>query len=168
MNDTYANSRFDNMDNPEKVKIISMKVRDTLDKQGFPPFKFEVQVTRLQTRCGGKAKYRSNTILLNSDYLRAFGDEFLSDVLPHEIVHLYVGRYYGWGAQPHGPEFKSLMRKLGLNQSAYHKFPVENWHKKLCAPSFTVTVNASQKESVIDSSIIRMIPVKNRIVHTLI
>jgi hypothetical protein len=38
----------------------------------------------------------------------------------------------------------------------------------LCAPSFSVTVDVTQNESAIDSSIIRMIPVKNRIVHTLI
>jgi predicted SprT family Zn-dependent metalloprotease len=168
MTDTSANSRIDNMDNTEKVKVIAMEVRNTLDKHGFPPFKFEVQITRLQTTYGGRARYSSNTVLLNSDYLREFGNEFLSTTLPHEIVHLYVGRYYGWGVQPHGREFKSLMRKLKLNPSAYHNFPVQNWHKKLCAPSFSVTVDVTQNESAIDSSIIRMIPVKNRIVHTLI
>jgi len=165
MTDTSATSLYSDMSNPKKVSVIAMEVRDSLDKHGLSPFKFEVQVTRLQTRCGGKAKYRSNTILLNSDYLREFGDEFLSDTLPHEIVHLYVGRYYGWGVQPHGREFKSLMRKLGADPSAYHRFPVQNWHKKLCAPSFNVTVDVTQNESVIDSSITRMIPVKNRIVH---
>lgn len=162
---TSATSLYPNMDNHEKVKVIAMEVRDTLDKHGFPPFKFEVQITRLQTTYGGRARCSSNTILLNSDYLREFGDEFLSTTLPHEIVHLYVRRYYGWEVQPHGREFKSLMRKLKLKPSAYHNFPVQNWHKKLCAPSFTVTLDVTQIELVIDPSITRMIPVKNRIVH---
>jgi predicted SprT family Zn-dependent metalloprotease len=165
MTDTYTTSLHPNMDNPEKVKVIAMEVRDTLDKHGFPPFKFEVQITRLLTTYGGRARCSSNTILLNSDYLREFGDEFLNETLPHEIAHLYVGRYYGWGVQPHGREFKSLMRKLKLNPSAYHNFPVQNWHKKLCAPAFTVTVDGTENEFVIDPSITRMIPVKNRIVH---
>lgn len=165
MTDTSTTSLYPNMDNPEKVKVKAMEVQDFLDKLGFPPFKFGIKVTRLQTRCGGLAQCRINNILLNSDYLREFKDEFLNDTLPHEIVHLYVGRYYGWKVQPHGREFRSLMRKLDAEPSAYHKFPVQNWHKKLCAPSFELTIDVPSSDSVIDPSITRMISVKNRIVH---
>jgi predicted SprT family Zn-dependent metalloprotease len=53
----------------------------------------------------------------------------LVPTLAHELVHLCVRHRYGETAKPHGREFRSMMRRLGLDGKATHDLPVRHLRK---------------------------------------
>jgi len=65
------------------------------------------------SRDGGK-------IWLNERMLELHTERFIEETLPHEIAHSIVQQLCGPRAQPHGREWKAVMRLLGKEPSRCH------------------------------------------------
>ncbi|MDP6635516.1 MAG: SprT-like domain-containing protein [Phycisphaerae bacterium] len=77
---------------------------------------------RLRTTLG-RAMLEDNRVELNVHLLRAYPDELLG-TLVHELAHLVVRMRYG-DVQPHGVEFKALVRSVGMSAAATHHLDTE-------------------------------------------
>ncbi|WP_281259780.1 SprT family zinc-dependent metalloprotease [Bowmanella denitrificans] len=81
-------------------------------------------------RIAGSARLQANHIRLNAQLLADNPEEFMREVIPHELCHLLVWQLYGRGTlrnpvRPHGPQWKELMRRLfGLQGSACHQMDI--------------------------------------------
>ena len=81
-------------------------------------------------RLGGLAYYRSNLIRINPYVLERNTEEFLAQIVPHEVCHLLAHQIYPYKQiKPHGPEWKSVMRRLGYPPTRCHSFEVEQIRK---------------------------------------
>lgn len=78
----------------------------------------------LSGHCAGKAYLIENRIRLNSTLLIQNADDFIRQTVPHEIAHLLNHAMNGRSVRPHGPEWQSIMRNLGLPPRRRHNYPV--------------------------------------------
>lgn len=70
-----------------------------------------------------------NKIILNPLYLDGYKKELLWEVLRHEAIHCIAHQLYG--KLDHGPEWKALMRAIGLTPIVQYDFPLKDtncWH----------------------------------------
>lgn len=74
------------------------------------------------TRIGGQAIYSSSTVRFNPIYLNTHTDKYLRTTVVHEVVHLGVFAAYGGRMQPHGIEWKMMMRVLGAQPNRCHSY----------------------------------------------
>jgi SprT protein len=62
-------------------------------------------------------------IRYNDELLQKHGEEFLAEIVPHEVAHLVVvGRFRRRRCRPHGPEWKEVMAFFGLPPRRCHRF----------------------------------------------
>ncbi|MCA9756406.1 MAG: SprT-like domain-containing protein [Candidatus Eisenbacteria bacterium] len=83
---------------------------------GTPGLAEEVKVrpsTRMYRSLGNYSPKRDE-IRIAAHLLETGGREFFLEVLGHEAAHAAIRRLYGNRVQPHGREWKALMRKAGL------------------------------------------------------
>jgi SprT protein len=112
----------------------------------------------------GTAMWSTNTIELNSDFLHNGNlEEMINQVVPHEFAHIVVGLVhrnglpvymiptYGrrrrrLGPQPHGTEWKSVMRHcLGLDPDRTHSFNMDGVKIKGGSRNHTYTCACNQE-----------------------
>lgn len=75
-------------------------------------------------KIAGTARLHSNEIRINPILLTDNLEEFLTEVIPHEVCHLLAYQLYG-RVKPHGKEWQALMMKLfELTPHTYHKMDV--------------------------------------------
>ncbi|GGD68147.1 SprT family zinc-dependent metalloprotease [Lacimicrobium alkaliphilum] len=83
-------------------------------------------------RIAGSARLQDYEIRLNPVLLTENLDEFIREVIPHELCHLLVWQLYGRGSKkgrikPHGQEWKALMWTIfGLRGSACHQMDIQS------------------------------------------
>ncbi|MGV6987440.1 SprT family zinc-dependent metalloprotease [Testudinibacter sp. P80/BLE/0925] len=79
--------------------------------------------------CGvkaGVAYLQQNEIRLNRTLLLENSEEFLRQVVPHELAHLLVYQLFG-RVQPHGKEWQMLMQQVfNLPADTCHQFDIQN------------------------------------------
>lgn len=80
----------------------------------------------LSGTCAGRAIWPDNRIRFNPVLLCENTSDFIREIVPHEIAHLLNRAMNGSGAKPHGPEWKTIMRALGLEPRRCHKYDVTN------------------------------------------
>lgn len=106
------------------------EVKEVLASNGYAPFDFTVSVEELRNGRAGEAHYFFNRINISKHYLAEHTERILNITVPHEICHLYVGKYFPRAKQHHGREFRYLMNLLGLRGDTYHDMKLEtNAHK---------------------------------------
>ena len=111
-----------------RIKAIT-KLTETLTKarqlfgRDFPAPRVTFD---LRGRTAGTAQYSTNHIRFNDVLLRENEDAFVARTVPHEVAHLLAGQIYGRGIRPHGPEWKNVMRRLGLVPSRCHTYDTTN------------------------------------------
>lgn len=77
-------------------------------------------------RKAGVAYLQQNEIRLNPTLLAENGEEFIRQVVPHELAHLLVFQHFG-RVQPHGKEWKIMMEQvLNVPANIYHTFDTQN------------------------------------------
>lgn len=76
--------------------------------------------------CAGRASWRQNQISLNSVLLIENRDEFIREIVPHEVAHLINRALHGPMVKPHGSEWRSVMVALGQTPNRCHNFDVSN------------------------------------------
>lgn len=74
----------------------------------------------LRGMAAGQALLRRNTVRLNRALLEAEGTDFARETLIHEICHLAVWERHGRRARPHGPQWRQLMRQMGVAPTRCH------------------------------------------------
>ena len=72
----------------------------------------------------GQANCRENKIRLNCELLEKHAADFVNHTVPHELAHLIAHRVYGHRINPHGNEWRSVMKSLGVDPSRTHKYEV--------------------------------------------
>jgi len=79
----------------------------------------------LKSITAGKAKLGQGIIMFNPTLLRENPEAFLARTPGHEVVH-----FANWIINPdstaHGPEWKAMMRKLGLPDTRCHSYDTTN------------------------------------------
>lgn len=63
-----------------------------------------------------------NQVEFNAYLILTNLEDFLSDTIPHEVAHIITDRLYPNAKQSHGPEWKSVMQKLGFNPVRRHSY----------------------------------------------
>jgi SprT protein len=77
-------------------------------------------------KIAGSAHLQKNLIKLNKKLFIQNFDDFLHQVIPHEVAHIICYQQFG-RVKPHGVEWQSLMRSLfQLDAHVTHKFDVSN------------------------------------------
>lgn len=112
--------------NISEIKAKVAEVQDKLEKKGFPRISVDIEIGKLGRGVAGTAYIKAGKIVISADYLREFPDRIVDVTVPHEICHLYVSKYHPKAKQHHGPEFKQIMRSIGLAGDTYHKMKLEN------------------------------------------
>ena len=75
-------------------------------------------------KIAGCARLQSNELRFNPVLLSDNMDDFLEEVVPHEVCHLLAYKLFG-KVRPHGKEWQSLMIELfGLKGQTYHQMDV--------------------------------------------
>jgi SprT protein len=77
-------------------------------------------------KIAGSAHLQKNLIKLNRKLFIQNFDDFLQQVIPHEIAHIICYQQFG-RVKPHGVEWQSLMRSLfKIDAHVTHKFDVSD------------------------------------------
>ena len=71
-------------------------------------------------RLAGVAYCRNKKIGINPHYYVDQGFEVMKEVLIHELAHVIQFVLYPKAKQAHGPEWKGIMRTLGVEPNTYH------------------------------------------------
>jgi predicted SprT family Zn-dependent metalloprotease len=105
----------------QKVQAKVIETQEKLAALGYPKFDIKhVEVATLQRGVSGYAMPNQLKIQISADYLREFENRVLNQTVPHEVVHLYVSKYFPRAKQYHGREFRHLMGLLGLPTDTKH------------------------------------------------
>lgn len=74
----------------------------------------------------GVAYLERNEVRFNPVLLQENDQDFISQVVPHELAHILVYQHFG-RVQPHGSEWKMMMETvLGVPAEIYHCFDVQS------------------------------------------
>lgn len=115
------------------------KIRETLDKarqvfgREFPMPKVTFD---LRGATAGLFYPGKNLIRLNFALMYQNKDAFLNRTPPHEAAHLITRSIYG-RVKPHGPEWRSVMVRLGLPPIRCHSFDVSTVKRKRNGQTFS-------------------------------
>lgn len=93
---------------------------------------------RLRGRSAGEACPRTNVTNYNRELLEKYGDEFIGQIVPHEVAHIVAPRLASGRIKPHGREWKEVMAFFGVPARASHHFeappvPERGRHRYRCA-----------------------------------
>lgn len=115
--------------NAELVKQIEDKTLDCLlTLQDKLKITLSIPVIEFKQigRKAGYAYYNENKLVLNPDFFNnGHADEMINDTLPHEIAHLVAVKKFGECGKGHGPNWKYVMRLLGLTPKRCHNYDLE-------------------------------------------
>ena len=122
--------KFNKAEAIEKLEARALEVQAKLAALGYKPFLFLVTLERLKEGIAGCYYVDTETVAVSDDYYYHDAQVCLDVVVPHEMVHLYVNKYFPNATEDHGEEFCKLMVALGLEPTAYHNMPyyVESAH----------------------------------------
>ncbi len=95
----------------------------TLYQRNFP---MPTVAFDLRGRTAGQAFLQKNMLRYNAVLLMENLEDFLAEIVPHEVAHLVAHQYYGARISAHGPEWKSVMRKLGVEPNRTHSLDTTN------------------------------------------
>ena len=94
------------------------RARQQWPKRKIPDVKVEFG---LRGHTAGDADLRTSITRYNADLLDRYGDEFIDEIVPHEVAHIVVGAVFG-RVKPHGQEWKAVMRFFGVEPRRTHGF----------------------------------------------
>lgn len=116
---------------PEIKKRIEDKILETYllaQKQFNKSFDLcKLSIENLGSRVRGLAYSGQNLIKINSVYLNESAEHcegVINTTVPHEIAHLITDNLFPNAKQAHGPEWKSVMIKLGLPPVRCHSMAI--------------------------------------------
>jgi SprT protein len=97
----------------DKVLETYLKSKSIFNREfELPSISFD-----LKGRVAGNANSR-NHLRFNPILFRENVDDFLARTVPHEVAHLICFKLYPYSKQHHGPEWRSIMQRLGIQDIA--------------------------------------------------
>lgn len=112
---------FNRADAIEKLEAKAFEIQNKFAAIGYAPFLFMITLEELGTETAG-CFYVGTEMVAVSESFYAHDAEFcLNTVVPHEMCHMYVSKYFKDVTDEHGKEFATLMEALGLKPDAYCK-----------------------------------------------
>lgn len=101
----------------------------------------------------GVAYLMRNEVRFNPILLKENTDEFIKNVVPHELAHIIVYQHFG-KVKPHGKEWQDLMEKVfGVPAETCHQFELnsvrQNFEYKCACKTHLLTIrrhNAIQQK----------------------
>jgi SprT protein len=119
-----------------ELKIrVNNKISDCINKLEekfgtklrFPTIGFDIR-----GQVAGYAYWSKNKIRLNLKAFELEPEDMIENTVPHELAHLYARRHFGHRIKPHGNEWKTVMRALGIEAKRCHSYalPMARSHKK--------------------------------------
>ena len=102
-----------------KVAICIKKANDFFDiALSLPTIKMNQR-----GRSAGTAYLQKHEVRFNIYMYHQSPEEFVNNVVPHEVAHLVVFYLYGINARPHGKEWQNIMINLyGVEPARTHRF----------------------------------------------
>ena len=98
----------------EMIRLKIASVQAQLAQLGFAPFNIYAELATLSKGCAGLATPLLSRVQISSEYYNSEHKlEVIDRTVPHEVVHLYVNKYFLQHKIAHGKEFKQLMRDIG-------------------------------------------------------
>lgn len=70
----------------------------------------------------GEACVETWALRYNDELLCRHGDEFVDEIVPHEVAHLVVAAVFPGRRRPHGAEWKAVMEYFGVSARRCHQF----------------------------------------------
>lgn len=112
----------------QKVYDCLFKISEVLNRKGrsinIPQIKINFKNLG---RTAGHAFQRTNVLEFNTILLKENADKFIERTVPHEVAHLITAWIFPLAKKPHGKEWKSVMKMLGVKDSTRcHDFDVTN------------------------------------------
>jgi SprT protein len=92
------------------------KAHNRPDMIATPP---KLRFSNKMTRAAGKARCKSNLIIMSNYYLSKESDSFNDETIGHEVAHIFCYRYYGYNCK-HNPLWKRCMVAIGLPPKRCH------------------------------------------------
>lgn len=80
----------------------------------------------LRGKVGGQAFLNKNHVRINAVLFNENVDEFLHQIIPHEVAHLVAYRKFGKNISPHGEEWQRVMKAFGLDPKRTHSLDISN------------------------------------------
>ena len=79
--------------------------------------------------CGGTANYSLNELNFNAGLMLDNWDEYLNQIIPHEVAHLVKNAVYGAERKgelmrPHGTYWQRIMRQFGIEPDRSHRMDI--------------------------------------------
>lgn len=103
-----------------KVEDKLLLIYDRAEKIWQTTFDFpRVSYARLG-KVAGRAKFKSNEIILNPDYFIENETEMIESTVPHEAAHLIAYKIDPIFGKDHGPRWRSVMVWLGQRPDRCH------------------------------------------------
>lgn len=107
----------------ECIQITYEYIEQANKKFGLYLPKFRV-VFSLKSRTAGKARLNRGIIEFNPTLLRENPQRFLARTPGHEVIHFAA--FHKHGDNGHGPDWKRMMREMGLPDTRCHSFDTSN------------------------------------------
>jgi SprT protein len=77
---------------------------------------------RLRGRTAGEANAKTGVTNYNQELLEKYGDEFIEEIVPHEVAHIVAPWVHMRRIRPHGREWKAVMAFFGARARTCHSF----------------------------------------------
>ena len=104
---------------------VESRIKRCMKESGIYVRRLQIKYDITSANTYGEARYGwMNLIRINPVYLLAHGDEFIKHIVTHEYAHLAAFRKSGLNISPHGPEWKAVMRSMGVEPQRCYTFAV--------------------------------------------
>lgn len=136
----------------EVAAAIKLKIEETYilaEKQYNRTFPRPTIDFSIKGSTAGKAYYLKNRLSFNLTLAIQEGKKFINRTPAHEVAHLIARDIYGYGIQPHGKEWQSVMLSLGQVPSRCHDYEVKTNHTYSCACENKVHYLSTRKHNTI-------------------
>lgn len=158
---TAESMLYSSMDLSQQITMKvaeSVKILNTILGKNYPipPIHYFFKGTR-----GGFYHHTTKTVHYNGVLAAQNAEHFLKTTVPHEVAHYIQFMEYGPRVQPHGTEWKQMMRLLGCDPIRCHSYDVaavKQRHVKRYAIScqcktYQVTSNLIKRRNLLNPSV---------------
>lgn len=116
-NNNANNNNANKQNNHAMIRLYAEKILQQANQKLGTNYPMPNIYCNLKGKTAGLAYLTSWEIRLNSVMLAQYGEVFLQEVLPHEMAHLFVYRYFTIeqkrkAVKPHGNEWKTMMLQV--------------------------------------------------------